>query len=186
VLRVDHSPVYLEPLTLRTWCSATGPRWAERRVSVGGARGGAVEAASLWVSLDPVNGRPAKLTAQFQHLFAPSTQGRSVSARLLLPGSPPPDASGREREPVDWQPRFADFDVLGHVNNAAYWTVLEQLLVHRRELRAPMMAVVEHAQPIEPDVAVRVEAVHRPGVVDAWITAVDDGRTLAVLHVESS
>ena len=45
--------------------------------------------------------------------------------------------------------RASDFDVVGHVNNAVYWTVLEQVLARRRELRAPLRAVVEHRAALE-------------------------------------
>ena len=36
VLRVQQFPEYLDMLTLRTWCSGLGSRWAERRYSVTG------------------------------------------------------------------------------------------------------------------------------------------------------
>jgi hypothetical protein len=52
-------------------------------------------------------------------------------------------------ERVPWPLRFADFDVLEHVNNAVYWAAIEQELAQRRALRAPLTAVIEHGEPIE-------------------------------------
>ena len=50
---------------------------------------------------------------------------------------------------MPWSPRFVDFDVMGHVNNAVYWEIVEQLLAEHRRLRAPLRATVEHELPIE-------------------------------------
>lgn len=150
-LRVDVAPVYREPLRLTTWCSATGQRWAERRVSITGDAG-RVEAAVLWVCVDPSTMRPARLAPDFVDIYGPSTGGRTVSSRLVL--DPPPDSSlgppadtMDEREP--WPLRVTDFDALRHVNNAAVWEVVEEYLARRRDLRAPFVAVVEHPRSIE-------------------------------------
>jgi acyl-ACP thioesterase len=46
--------------------------------------------------------------------------------------------------------RFADFDAVGHLNNAVYWEPLEEYLGAHRSLRAPLRAVVEHHLSVEP------------------------------------
>jgi acyl-ACP thioesterase len=140
VIEVTTFPTYLEPVALRTWCSGLGSRWAERRTSLRGERGGHVEAATLWVHLDPDTMRPQPLSEQFHALYGPSAAGRTVRARLHHPEAGP----SRDTVTVRWALRFADFDVLGHVNNAAYWTIVEEQLAARRSLRAPLRAEVEH------------------------------------------
>jgi acyl-ACP thioesterase len=115
VIEVTAFPTFLEPVALRTWCSGTGSRWAERRTSLRGESGGHLEAATLWVHLDPATMRPQPLPERFHLLYGPSAAGRSVRATLHHPPSPP---AGAERHA--WHLRFTDFDVLGHVNNAAY------------------------------------------------------------------
>ena len=57
-----------------------------------------------------------------------------------------------------WPLRFTDFDVLGHLNNAAAWSAVEEVLATRRDLRAPLCAELEFRSPIEarPDVELRV------------------------------
>jgi acyl-ACP thioesterase len=126
-----------ETLTLTTWCSGLGSRWAERSTQLRGARGALVDAAALWVHLDPASGIPRRLAAEFEDIFGPSAAGRRVGATLLHPAAPTNGAT------VGWQPRWCDLDVLGHVNNAAYWTaVLEQAAT--RGLAAPYRAEIEH------------------------------------------
>ena len=61
-------PQYLDWLTLATWCSGLGPRWAERRYSMTGERG-VVEAATLWVHVDMTTMKPVALPAGFEEQF---------------------------------------------------------------------------------------------------------------------
>lgn len=92
LLRVETFPVFDEAMRLRTFCSGTGPRWAARRVSLDGERGGAVEADTLWVFVDGA-GRPA-----------PSTNTQSVSASTAPPRSPSSDTRrAAHRGPVPLQ-----------------------------------------------------------------------------------
>lgn len=143
VLDVLDFPHYLETFELVTWCAGLGSRWAERRTSLTGASGGRIEAATLWVSVDAQTGRPSRPSTEFLSVFGPSAQGREVSSKLTLPRVSEAAAT------APWTPRFADFDVMGHVNNAVYWEIVEQLLAEHRHLRAPLRATLEHESPIE-------------------------------------
>ncbi len=138
------TPGFREPLTLTTFCSGYGSRWAERRVSIVGEWGASIETVSLWVHLDAESGRPVPLPADFHEIYGEAAGGRVVSARLQLPGEVPTEA---DRQP--WALRFTDFDLLGHVNNAATWAMVEEALVSRRQLRPPFRAELEYRLPIE-------------------------------------
>jgi acyl-ACP thioesterase len=122
-----------------------GSRWAERRTSIVGERGGAIEAASTWIHVDLDSGRPKKLIPAFLDAYGEAIGGREVSARLAHDA--PPDAA----ETVPWTVRQADIDLLGHVNNAVYWAMVEEHL----DVHAPCTATVEyrggvdHGQPVE-------------------------------------
>ena len=63
VRRVDlelvNLPSYHDPVELATFCSGTGPRWAERRTRMVDTGGVLVEAASLWVYIDGAGGQAA-------------------------------------------------------------------------------------------------------------------------------
>lgn len=168
VLEVYRFPRYLEALELATWCSGTGSRWAERRISMVGQRGAGVEAATTWVHVDPASGRPKRVPSGFEALYGESTGGRTVRARLEHP-DPPDDAPGRP-----WPLRFSDFDVLSHVNNAAYWEAVEEVLADRRELRAPLRAEVEHRNAVERGAVVVLRtAGDEAGGVSVWLMADD-------------
>lgn len=113
-----------EELAFTTFCSGLGTRWAERRLSIVGGGGARYEVATLWVCVDPESGRPVRLTSQFMELYGPAAGDRRVSARLQVPKPPTAEARGMERE--RWTLRATDFDVYDHVNNAAYWAVVEE------------------------------------------------------------
>jgi acyl-ACP thioesterase len=137
-LEIDRFPAFGEPLALETWCSGLGKMWAERRTTVTGEGGAHVEATALWVFLDPETGRPQPLDPDQVEVWGSSAEGRRVRARLQHP-DPPPDAAA-----TSWCFRAADLDVAGHVNNAAYWTVVEEELAGSDGVAGPLAAEVEH------------------------------------------
>jgi acyl-ACP thioesterase len=155
-LEVTQFPTFREPLTLTTWASGVGSRWAERRTSIEGADGGAIEAAALWVHVDLATGRPKVLPPEFDRQYGEAAAGRSVPARLTH-DAPPADADG-----VAWAVRFADFDVLGHVNNAVYWAVVEEFF----DLHAPVTVELEYRGGV--DRGQQVEVIAAPDAL--WIT----------------
>ena len=138
---VHEWPRFQEPLTLTTFCGGTGGRWAERRTSISGSAGGHIEASSLWVHIDMASGRPVPLPPTFLDVFGAACGGRKVSGRLSHPAPPESTAGGRE-----WSFRATDYDVMGHVNNAAYWAVVEEVL----PMIAPGRYELEYRQPVEP------------------------------------
>lgn len=141
-LVVAQAPRFLERVALATWCGGTGSRWAERRVSIRGVKGGSVETASLWVYVDLDTMQPKRLGADFLSLYGPAAGGRTVGSKLLLPK---PDPAAERRS---WPLRRTDLDVLGHVNNAAYWAAVEELAGDL--LDVPHKAVMEYARAIDP------------------------------------
>jgi acyl-ACP thioesterase len=166
VIEVAAFPRYLEPLALATWCSGTGSHWAERRISIVGERGGAIEAATTWVHIDLDSGRPTRIPAGFDELYGEAHGGRRVKARLDHPDPPVGDLDG-----FGWPLRFSDFDVLGHVNNAACWQIVEEALSRHRDRRAPMRAEVQHRTAIERDAAVEVSTHRGDDGLSVWVTA---------------
>ena len=165
VMEVRSFPRYLEALELATWCSGTGSHWAERRISVFGEAGGRIDAVTTWVHFDRVSGRPRRVPEGFDAIYGEASGGRRVKARLDHP-DPPADAAT-----VPWALRYTDFDVLSHVNNAAYWEVVEEALSSRRELRAPLRAELEHHTAVERGADVEVIAVDEGDELRVWVLA---------------
>jgi len=166
-IAVEQFPVFREDLTATTWASAAGGRWAERRTSITGDRGARLEAAALWVYVDLATGRPRKLDPWFFEAYGESVGGRTITARLSH-GDPPDGANARP-----WAPRFADFDVVGHVNNAVYWAMVEEFL----DVSAPTSVEVEYRGGIDRDQ--QVEVIRAADAL--WMTA--DGAVAATALV---
>ncbi|HTS96926.1 MAG TPA: acyl-ACP thioesterase domain-containing protein [Streptosporangiaceae bacterium] len=155
-------------LGVRTFCSATGPRWAERTTILAGAEGDLVRARALWAAVDPGTGRPCPLGPEFHRLYGPSAGGRSVSARLSHPGPPEPSSG------APWPLRAADFDAAGHVNNAVYWAAVEDALAGLGWL--PARADLEYHRPALPGCAPRLLV--RPEPAGAWAWLLNGARPL--------
>jgi acyl-ACP thioesterase len=168
-LHVEQFPVFRESLKLSTWASGAGSRWAERRTSITGSGGGSIEVTAVWVHVDLATGRPKVLPADFDRLYGEAVGGRTVSARLTHDG-PPEGVAG-----VPWPLRFSDFDVLGHVNNAVYWAVVEEHL----DLIAPVAVVLEFRGGIDrgqaPEVVVQGD----------WLWMVASGAVAATARINA-
>lgn len=135
-------PLRGEQVSLRTFCSATGPRWAERTTTLGGPDGDLIQARAVWVAITTADGTPCPLGAEFDRLYGPSTGGRRVSARLSHPG-PPQAGAGRP-----WPLRATDFDPAGHVNNTIHWAAAEDILAETGRL--PVSAEIEYHRAVLP------------------------------------
>ncbi len=125
MIRVDAVGTLNERLNLTTFCTGAGRSWAERRTSIVGIDGAAVEAVSLWVQIDVDSGRPARLDEAFFDLYGAAAGERVVSSKLSLPAPP------AETTATTWAFRRADLDPFDHVNNAAHWVVAEEMLAGR-------------------------------------------------------
>jgi acyl-ACP thioesterase len=121
-MTISDMPRMGERISLRTFCSGNGPRWAERTTTVAGPDGPAVQATAVWAAVDPESGRPVAPGKDFMAVYGPSAQGNVVSARLSHPRAPG-EVAGRA-----WPLRAADFDTAGHVNNAVTWAAVEDVL----------------------------------------------------------
>ena len=150
-----------EQVGLRTFCSATGPRWAERTTTLTGPGGDLIQARAVWVAITRADGRPGPLGATFHRLYGPSAGGRQVSARLSHPAPP------RARAGQPWPLRAADIDPAGHVNNAIHWAVVEDVLTGAAG--APAAAEMEYHRPIMPGQEPHVVTSHAHDHVGIWL-----------------
>lgn len=124
-IRVRRFPRFGEHFTLTTFCSGLGRMWAERRTDIvaDGEAEPAVEAVSLWVHLAPDDWRPVPLTEAELETYGGPITPRRVTARLRHT----PACAGAAGS--DWVFRRSECDLADHVNNAAYWTPLEEELL---------------------------------------------------------
>lgn len=179
IMEIPSRPRLEEELELTTFLGGIGGRWAERRTTVQGSRGGAVEAAALWVYVDRETAFPKPVPPGFAEVWG-NAGGRKVSGRLTH--GDPPDGE----EPVRWAVRQTDYDTLGHMNNAAYWEVVEEELARRELIGCPGRFELEYRAPVEPhhDVGVIVREAGDGGALDLWI--VGDGTVHATARARPS
>jgi acyl-ACP thioesterase len=127
-IRVRHFPRLDESYRLTTYVTGLGRMWAERRtdiVPVGEDSGPIAEVSCLWVHIDPERLLPTPVhQVEIDMWTGPST--RPIKARLHHPA---PIAEAVERE---WTFRASELDVAEHVNNAAYFTPLDDELFSLR------------------------------------------------------
>ncbi len=171
---VSRFPQFGERFTVATFCSGIGRMWAERRTTISRSDGpGAdVEAASLWVHLDPVGRRPTPLTPAEVAAYGDAAAGRRVSARLR-------HAVPRAiEESVPWTFRATDCDLAGHVNNAAYWQPLEEELLRDGDPER-IDVEIEFRSPSQPGEKAVLRDGHRRWIVSA------EGETHASVVVAS-
>jgi len=173
-VEIARLPAMGERITLRTFCSGTGPRWAERTTTVTGSTGELLQARAVWAAISPASGRPVPLDDGFLRVYGEAAGGRIASARL---SHPRPAASDRGRR---WPLRAADFDTAGHVNNAIAWAAVEDLLAGEDPLAdgsGPARAEVEYHRAIMPGCQPRLAAAGDEQELIMWLLA--GGRVLA-------
>jgi len=162
-------------VNLATWASGSGSHCAARRTSITGDAGGHAEAESIWVLLDRVTSRPARLPGAFDDLYGASGLGRKVSAKLELLTVP---ADGAMR--VRWPIRVSDLDTLGHANNAVYWAGIESALATSRDggaMGGRVRGVLEYRRPL--DLASDLELAIARDRQETAVWFIDGGETAA-------
>ena len=164
-----------------TWCSGTGPRWAERRTDLALASDVFARARALWVFVDIESGRPKPLPADFEAVYGEAAAGRRVGQRLRHAG-PPAHATATA---TAWPLRATDIDLLGHINNAAYWQPVEEMLATAVPRRRVAGAELEFRGGIDPTDSVQMitEPDAGPDELRLWLTVGAEVRASAVVQL---
>ena len=158
-----------------------GSHWAERRTQIKCVGEVVIEAAALWVRVDFKTMKPVALSKELTELLSSATNGRKISSRLEI-GRNLPDLTSNNATSQDWPIRFSDMDAVGHLNNAAYWEVLEEYLGANSGQRAPLLATVEHHGAVDPGDKVRIVTQKLDGRV-VLRHVLDDDEVAAVTEV---
>lgn len=160
-------PRYKEELTVTTWCGGVGAAWAERRTDIAVGAHRLVEAVALWVPIN-ATGHPLRIRPEFFAVYGDAVAGRKVSGRV---------GAAVIAEDAWWRPwplRRADLDIVGHVNNAAVWQAVTEVVV------GPVTeVVVTHFGPVESGHEVTLASA--PGSL--WLMVDDAVRVAASFRV---
>ena len=180
-LRIDATPRFRAEVTGSTWCSGIGARWAERTTQLHVGDQLCVEATAIWVHTDPERGVPTTLPAGFDEVWGATADGRKVSARLRHAPLP---AAGNGVVRRAWPLRATDIDVVGHVNNAAYWHAIEDELARRGRPRV-RRAEVEFRAGLDLTDAVELAVADTDGGFAAWMCVGGDVRASVLVGCEA-
>jgi len=177
-LHIAHTPRFRADVTASTWCSGVGARWAERttRLYVNGRL--CVEAVSIWAHTHPELGAPIPLPPGFAAVWGATAAGRKVSARLRH-RAPPADATR-----TAWPLRATDIDIVGHVNNAAYWAAVEDELARRDRPRVHR-AEIEFRAGLDPADVVEMAVADTADGFAAWLCVGGDVRASVLVGCEA-
>ena len=141
---------FQDMLRLRRWCSGTSNRWCEMRVRIDGKRGrGLIESEAFWININRETQTPSRISDDFlAGLHKTTSIDRLRWKGYLKPGSRA-DASEIHEFPV----RATDIDLFDHMNNAVYWSVIEDYLASHPELldglpERPLRTTIEHEAPV--------------------------------------
>jgi acyl-ACP thioesterase len=180
-LRCERLPRHRDTMAVRTWCSGVGPRWAERTTTLAVDGGVGVTAVAVWVNVDPTTGAPTALPANFSEVYGATITNTKVRVRLEH-GEPPEPGPHADR--LAWQVRRSDLDLMGHVNNARYWSAVEDVLAVRGLPREPSTATIEFRAGLGHGPATVVHAARSFGA-DIWV--VDErGTAAASIRISAS
>lgn len=161
-IKVERFPQFGEDCGVQTFCSALGKMWAERRTTIVSEGTPIVETVALWVHLDPVRKVPSPLSAREIELYAQAAGDRRVLARLRHPR---PGAIAWEGK---WNFRHTDMDVADHINNASYWSPLEDELLRLTGVTLTQIdAEIEFRSPAQPGLVKVLADGSRRWLVDA-------------------
>ncbi|WP_375485211.1 acyl-ACP thioesterase domain-containing protein [uncultured Mycobacterium sp.] len=171
--------MFQDMLRLRRWCSGTSNRWCEMRVRIDGRRGrGLIESEAFWININRDTQGPARIADDFLAGLRRTTDIDRLRWKPYLTAGSRDDALEIHEYPV----RFTDIDLFDHMNNAVYWSVVEDYLSgHPELLEAPLRVTIEHNAPVALDDKLEIIShMHPPGSTDRFGPGLTD-RTVTTL-----
>lgn len=181
-LDVTRLPTIYEDVELTTWCSGVGGRWAERSTSIADTRevegGVCAVARAVWVYVDLETGTPRSLEPSFFAVYGDEVRKHKISARLRH-AAPTPEAKRRP-----WPLRATDFDIFGHVNNAIYWSAVEDELVDWLDGRRIGHCEMEFKAGVDPGDAPELLVDAGDDLLSLWFMVGDEVRASAQIRLQ--
>ncbi|NLU81608.1 acyl-ACP thioesterase domain-containing protein [Rhodococcus sp. HNM0569] len=168
-----------ERVALRRWCSGFSTRWADMRVQITSESGALLETSGFWINISGETGMPTRMSDGFLAGLTRSTDEHRLKWKQWLPKTPPADASVRH-----FPLRRTDIDPFDHVNNAAYWHAVEELLAEPESAHlatVPHRAVVEYLSPVTSSDELVLRTVHTDSSLTTWFMVGDTVRAVAAV-----
>jgi acyl-ACP thioesterase len=163
-------------VTLHRWCGALSTRWTNMRVRVTAQHetnrfnpepreDGLIETEAFWINVND-QGLPSRLSDEAFELLSLSTDEHRLRWKSMNTATAP-SRSGDDRPHVL---RATDFDPFKHLNNAAYFAVVEdELLDHEDLVKGPHRVVIEYLRAIEPGATVTIQRRREDDQLQMWL-----------------
>ncbi|KQU04092.1 hypothetical protein ASG56_11800 [Rhodococcus sp. Leaf7] len=150
VIDVIRPSVWPERISLRRWCSGLSTRWSNMRVDITGDKGADIRTEGFWISISSTSGMPTRISDEGLTLLTRTAEETRLKWKQWLRDPAP------EESPTDifFPLRITDIDAFNHVNNAAYWQAVEEVLARAESSTpgeitgGPHRAVIEYLSPI--------------------------------------
>lgn len=180
VIELQRSGGWPERLSLHRWCSRMGSRWCNIRIDLDGDAGTSVKTEAFWINFNVDTGTPSRLGDDFTDKFGSTAEPGPLRWKPWLDTSPDPAATA-----VPFLLRAVDVDFVQHVNNAVYWSALEEALSQYPDLegKLPVRAVIEHNTQLTLADSPRLLAYRDGDRLLVWIMVGD--RNVASMAVET-
>lgn len=174
-----HRPVeFPDRVRMRRWCSSMSTRWSNMRVQITSDKGASIETEGFWINISATTGMPTRISDEALELLARTTEQHRLRWKPWLT-EPAPAPSHTD---IHFPLRATDIDSFNHVNNAAYWHAVEELLVDQRPLvTAPHRAVIEYLSPVLGGEHVTIRHRYDDGALTLWFVV--DGAVRSVAKV---
>jgi acyl-ACP thioesterase len=169
---------FQDVLRLRRWCSGTSNRWCEMRVRIDGRNGGLIESEAFWININKETQMPSRIADDFIEGLQRTTPVDRLRWKAYLKAGGREDASQIREFPI----RATDIDLFDHMNNAVYWSVIEDYLASTPEvLHRSLRVTIEHDAPVAlGDKLEIISHIHPPGSTDQFGPELAD-RTVTTL-----
>lgn len=178
VIDVNEPVHFPDRVHMRRWCSSMSTRWSNMRVQISSDKGASIETEGFWINISATTGMPTRISDDGLTLLARTAVEQRLRWKAWLT-DPVPDESGTD---VPFPLRATDIDSFNHMNNAAYWHVVEEFLVtHSALVQQPHRAVIEYLSPILASERVVIRHRYEGGALTLWFTV--DGSVRSVAKV---
>jgi acyl-ACP thioesterase len=115
------------------------------RVRIDGRKGGLIESEAFWININRETEGPARISDDFLSGLRRTTDVDRLRWKAYLTAGSREDADDIRAFPV----RVSDIDIFDHMNNAVYWSVVEDFLATQPALLAgPLRVTIEHDLPV--------------------------------------
>jgi acyl-ACP thioesterase len=176
VIDVRRPAVWPDRIALHRWCSGLSTRWSNMRVDISSPKGALIETEAFWINISPTTGMPTRISDEGIGFLQRTTDEHRLKWKAWLTEPLPAPSSTDFEFPL----RVTDIDAFNHVNNAAYWQAVEEVVADADDITSvPHRAVIEYMSPILAREHVIIRQRREGSTITIWFVVDEKVRTVA-------